>query len=837
MANSRLLSAVTISLWLGSFCLAASAQVTPDGSLGTSVTGSPNFVINGGTRPSNGPNLFHSFRQFSIPTGGSASFNNVADVVNIFGRVTGGSVSTIDGAIRANGRANLFLINPAGILFGPNASLNIGGSFIGTTANSIKFANGAEFASTATPLPAPLLTVNVPIGLQFGTTPSPIRVEGTGFTLTLLNPLNPNNSPIDPRSYLTKLQLGVKPGHTLALIGGDISLTGGALRASDGRIELGSVGSGMVNLTAISKGWSFDYGNVSSFRDIRFSQRALADASGLGGGAIHIQGGRVSLADGSYALIQNRGSRNSEGITVRASDLLEVLGTVPNRSTVRSALRSEALGAGSPGDITVTTKQLVLAAGGAVSSGTYQSARSGKITIEATDALQVLGFSPTTGRVSTISTTTYSSGRAGDINLSTKALTVTYGGTIAPSSLGSGNAGNILINAAESIELSGFLPTLFAPSLIGSPSIFTGNAGDVTVNTKRLVVSNGGRLDSSITGSGKGGNLIINATDSIEVKGIVPGSRNPSLITTSATILDAALSRQLGVPSVPTGDSGSLTIHTGQLSVTDGGLVNVQNEGSGNGGTLRINADAVFLSDRGKITASAKSGEGGNLNLQVQQSVILRRGSLIAAESGGTGNGGNITISAPIIAGFENSDIIASAVRGRGGNIQITTQGIFGLKFRPQLTPENDITASSEFGVNGSVQITTPGIDPDSGLVALKLDLVDPSQQIATGCAGYEGSSFIATGRGGVPENPTHELISTRPWPDLRDLSPLRSAAAAVAPPPAATVLSSHPPLLEANAIRRHADGTVELVAEGNSAGLPPFATCAKAAALQSENP
>ncbi|WP_413201396.1 filamentous hemagglutinin N-terminal domain-containing protein, partial [Nostoc piscinale] len=118
------------------------AQVTPDGTLNTAVSGSNHYSITNGTRVGN--NLFHSFSQFSIPTGSSASFDNATDIQNIFSRVTGGNLSNIDGRVSANGNANLFLLNPAGMIFGKNASLNIGGSFIGTTANSIKFADGSE---------------------------------------------------------------------------------------------------------------------------------------------------------------------------------------------------------------------------------------------------------------------------------------------------------------------------------------------------------------------------------------------------------------------------------------------------------------------------------------------------------------------------------------------------------------------------------------------------------------------------------------------------------------------------------------------------------------------
>ena len=100
--------------------------------------------------------MFHSFEGFSVLNGGSASFNNAADVTNIFNRVTGGDVSNINGVIRANGNANLFLINPAGVIFGEGGSLDIGGSFYGSSADSILFEDG-EF-SAVNNLEQPILT-------------------------------------------------------------------------------------------------------------------------------------------------------------------------------------------------------------------------------------------------------------------------------------------------------------------------------------------------------------------------------------------------------------------------------------------------------------------------------------------------------------------------------------------------------------------------------------------------------------------------------------------------------------------------------------------------------
>ncbi|MEM8718033.1 MAG: filamentous hemagglutinin N-terminal domain-containing protein [Cyanobacteria bacterium P01_G01_bin.39] len=146
----------------------ALAQVTSDGTVNTQVNqnGSVAEITGGETREGN---LFHSFQDFSIPTGNEAFFNNKDDIANIFSRVTGGNISNIDGLIRANGNASLFLINPAGIIFGQNASLNIGGSFYGSSASSILFEDG-EFSAADLDNP-PLLTVNAPIGLSFRDNP------------------------------------------------------------------------------------------------------------------------------------------------------------------------------------------------------------------------------------------------------------------------------------------------------------------------------------------------------------------------------------------------------------------------------------------------------------------------------------------------------------------------------------------------------------------------------------------------------------------------------------------------------------------------------------------
>jgi filamentous hemagglutinin family protein len=809
----------------------ANAQVTSDGTTNTTVNPNGNnfTILNGNEK---GSNLFHSFRELSVPTGGSATFNliNTPNITTIFSRVTGGSISNIDGLIRtinSSNPVNLFLINPAGIVFGKNASLNIGGSFVGTTANSIKFADGVEFSATDMTT-TPLLTISAPIGLQMGENLARIQVQGIGHNLTAQDPYF---RPYFPTGLTTGLQ--VKPGKTLALVGGDVSLNGGLLTAPGGRIELGSVNpTGQVGVNSHNGRFALDYSNVPNLGNIQLSQKSLLNVSGTSTSSIQVQANRISLSDGSIIWSQNRGIQPGGDINIRATELLELNGTTPDER-LRSGIVSETLGIGTSSNIAISTGGFILQNGAAIHSRTYTPAPSGNVTVNATDFIQMRGVSPKIGLNNSLGTTTLfitqqqkpvSTAKAGDVSISTPHLSMADGSYISSLSLSDSPGGNININTDTTEIIGGTLGYYYnLATTISGVGYSRGNSGNVTLNTHTLTLQDGGTITTTNLGRGNAGNVTINATESVEIKGLMPATKNEFFVSNiSSTVGSPGISLQQLASYQALGNSGNVNIRTPVLKISNRAGVSVGNYGTvGTAGTLTIDADSIQL-NQGSIGASAASGEGGNINLNLQKLLLLRNQSKITAEAGGTGNGGNITINSPVIVGFENGDIIANAIAGRGGNIEITTQGIFGLKYRDRLTPENDITASSEFGVNGTVDINNFGVDPSSGLVELPVNLVDSSQQIATGCSSTNGSSFVATGRGGVPQNPNQDVRSDRTWSDIRDISAYQKNSEVIAQIP-----PSPETLVQATSWRRNAQGKIELLADKSPAQMQQVLTCA----------
>ncbi len=267
----------------------AFAQITPDSTLpnNSRVTTQDNIrIIQGGTQA--GSNLFHSFQEFSVPTNSGAYFNNAIDIQNIISRVTGKSVSNIDGLIGTNGTANLFLINPNGIIFGANASLNIGGSFVASTANALQFGNIGFFSATDKNIPSPLLTIN-PSTLLFNQINQSAAIQNNSVAFAGTDPAGFN-----------AFGLRVPDGKSLLLVGGNVSIDAGELNAFGGRVELGGLAEpGTIALSVDGDNLSLKFPENVARTSVSLINEAAIYVEGTGGGNIAVNARNLEILGGS----------------------------------------------------------------------------------------------------------------------------------------------------------------------------------------------------------------------------------------------------------------------------------------------------------------------------------------------------------------------------------------------------------------------------------------------------------------------------------------------------------------------------------------------------------
>ncbi|MEA5622212.1 filamentous hemagglutinin N-terminal domain-containing protein [Nostoc sp. UHCC 0251] len=412
----------------------------------------------------------------------------------------------------------------------------------------------------------------------------------------------------------------------------------------------------------------------------------------------------------------------------------------------------------------------------------------GYISIDASDQISILNNS----KIS-------SNGNYGYIDITTSNLSLTNGAQIS-SSLGSaGNqVGYIDIKAKDTVLLQG--NSTLGDTATNQTGIFTEikaggklpedrGKGNITLKTGKLIINDGARLSADTYGNGNAGDIEVNAQQ-------IDLSNQGRIISVVREKAD--------------GNSGNIKLNSRTLSITDDARISVSNLGTGNAGNITINAlNSMFLERKGRISSSVRStatGKGGNINIDTNfltadggiiesqnqgqgdggniaiktQNLLLRRQSKISATAGSTtnpGNGGRITIDAKdgfvIAVPSEDSDIIANAFGGKGGRIEINANRILGFQNREKLSSEqlrkldknsiSEISASSDVGQNGEVSLKTLSIDPSQGLVALPTNLVDPSRLISQGCGSNSSvakgqSEFVITGRGGLPPSPDDTL-------------------------------------------------------------------------------
>ncbi len=543
------------------------AQLIPDNTLGkeNSLVNPVNSVqrIDGGAI--RGSNLFHSFKEFNIGSGKSAYFSNPGNIENILTRVTGKNSSQIFGKLGVLGNANLFLINPNGIIFGENAQLDIGGSFVGSTADNIKFADGRKF-NAVNPSANPILTINVPLGLQYRGNGGNIEVRGTATS-----------------------NLKVPDTKSLALTGGNIKFDGGKITAPAGRIDLFAVTKGEVSLVNSNGRINLEAPlGIEYYGDIEFLNGSNIDASGNSGGSIQVRGRNITLKENSSISTNTNGNGFGKTLNITATELLKI-----SESDLLADVQENATGTG--GDLVVNSKELLVTDESILSSSTFGLGNGGNLTIKTTN-LQV----DNGGR---IDVTSYNFGNGGNLIIETANLQVYDGAQITAITFGKGNAGNMEINA-NLVELVGFRQfgnTPVKSGLFASALEENGQGGNLNVTANRLIIRDGATINASNflsfdpdnlqgrAGTGAAGNIDINSPFVLlENKGIITANVNA-------------------------GDKGNINIQSQNLQLRQESVISTNAKNSADGGNINIDTNTLLALENSDIAANSEGSFGGRV--------------------------------------------------------------------------------------------------------------------------------------------------------------------------------------------------------------------------------
>ncbi|MCP4702532.1 MAG: CHAT domain-containing protein [Gammaproteobacteria bacterium] len=648
------------------------AEIELDGSLGPGKNlAGPLFVIEDRFGRQEGANLFHSFLRFGLAEEEIAVFTGPEQIENIISRVTGGEASFIDGILASLiPDADLYFINPSGVMFGPNARLGLEGSLHVSTADVLYLGQSGRFDATRTELSS--LTVDAPHAFGFlSESPAGISKE--------------------------KSLLNVLPGKTISFIGGDLSLRDGRVNIEDrtinsfigsldGRVNLVSVASpGKVPIdpegmsdTAFSRLGSIYITDSTDSSATRMRSIANVDVSGEGGGKVYIRGGRILLENGAvYA--DTWSGKDGQGITVKAEEELTLSGAGARITTEihdDQEVFSETAGTG--GDIRITAPRIYIRDGAQIAGSTRTAGSAGDITLNAGERIEISGHvsgpfgaegAERTVNSAILSNTFSGAGKGGNITLATPVLTLYDRGEIRTETRrsSSGDAGNISLQA-DSLHLK--------------------NGGQIkAVSGERHIEADAGR----------GGSVQIIAGKNIVIEGQADEDNPSGLFSNTFT-------------SSPGGD---IRISAPVAEIRDNGTIQAGTQGNGNGGEIILNVETLHVREGGFITTDTKTGNGsaGNIRINAVKSLAVAESNLltqanISSTTFGNGDAGEIKISAGDLTLHQGGRVRGMASlesAGQGGSIEINAAHV-------RMSGESDISAQSAgTGYAGDVRMTAEG--------------------------------------------------------------------------------------------------------------------------------
>jgi filamentous hemagglutinin family protein len=758
-------SSLNASSWVGGLLLALIlgspdrvwAQIRPDNTLGGDrsrldtirINGSRAIAIDGGL--TRGVNLFHSFEQFNVAENQQVYFTNPGGIENIIGRVTGTDVSNIFGTLGVTGgNANLFLLNPNGIVFGENAQLDVNGSFVATSADALEFGDRGSFSALDPEPPSRMLTIDPSALLWNQLNPGDIVVRSTAANLDVPD--------------LTGLT--VDTGQSLILAGGDVIVDGGILRAPEGRIEMGGLnGTGRVEFqtdrgsnlreplrtvelpdenranVVLTNGALLDVtgrsrGNILiAAQDVDLSESGLCAGIGPaiacgrepveGIGSERSRSGNIFIDANGTLTIQNRsfiGNNVSAGATgtdenvftdfldtlsqfiedpnlaeTDATDLLFgsiILGADVIELSGRSTVTASTLGDGSGGAVALFAREVRLIGSGdpvdvdTPETGLFSSVLPGGQGLAGGIFVVAQDFSMS-DRAQMISGS-FSRGDAGSVLLFANNASVTSNARISSSLLtddARGNAGGIFIQITPLAE-----PESETPLIANSPSSPTPEEPVVTVPTGVLLLD-GATIDSVSFGDGNAGQVSISAASML-----IRQSR------ISSTVFDSA-SRGASAGGIILAANGVIrldgsTVDSAVGSRQGGSGTAQENLEDSQLGAIVVVGSHVFLDNASQLAVNAEGlgSQGGVIFVVASDTLGLSNGSIINSSAlAPASRAGLILIQAGTVSLFNQSGIgsIASETAASAGGIAIAAGSIVSLE-------SGSVISTSAFGADNS---------------------------------------------------------------------------------------------------------------------------------------
>jgi filamentous hemagglutinin family protein len=730
----------------------ASAQIRTDGTMGAARNlAGPNFAIGADLGKQVGANLFHSFNTFNVRTGESATFSGPVGTNNIIGRVTGRQTSSVDGKISSTvPGANLFLLNPSGWMFGPNASLDVKGSFHVSTADNLRFADGARFqASTPT---GSTLTAAPPEAFGF--------LGGKSGTIAL------NGS-----------SLATIPGKDLSIVGGPVQITAGQIKVPSGQFRVASAaGAGEIKLKTAAPAKD----TVNSYGPISLSSGTL-----VSGGSINVRGGAVTVdrstvasnnssaspggvvsaqADsgltvtrGSEIISQTSGPGGAGAVQVAAPEIvIDATGSAAvdaSASAARSRIGSQALASalGSAGPVTVRAGNIALRAGGQILSLGYGTGGSGLVDVRATGAISVDGTGKpfyATGILSDVQAG--SRGNAGGVIVTANSVTLRAGGLISSSTFGAGNAGAVQVGgtgAAASLVIDGSGSDRITGIISDAGRGSTGAANTVAVAGISTVTIDGSGSDG-VTG------IVSNAD---------PGSYGPAgRVAVSAGSIHLLRTGQISSSTFGLGNAGTVDV-SAQRIIADGAgrtdfetgiFSNARTPTSASAaGTVTVRAGSIILLDDGVISSSTNglgqagivtvTGTGGNSTITIDGSGSDGVTGIVS-NTYSSGPAGQVAVSADRISLRSIGQISSSTFGlGRAGAVDVTAN---------EIVADGAGRTDFDTGIFSNTRASLPNPAGAAGTVTVRagaITLLDQGQ-ISSGTNGLGRAGMVTvTGTGG----------------------------------------------------------------------------------------